>query len=97
VKRGGPIRAVSRRRQSEASAWAKTVKFVRWRDHDRCVVGQRRGQPEKCWGPIDPHHVRPVGRGGERLDPMNVILACRNCHSWLHDHPVEATALGVLA
>lgn len=30
------------------------------------------------------------------LDPENSIAVCPGCHRWIHDHPAEATRLGLL-
>jgi hypothetical protein len=31
------------------------------------------------------------------LDPSNSVAICRRCHTWVHDHPAEATKLGLLS
>ena len=41
----------------------------------------------------DVHHM--VGRTGARLlDSTNFLAVCRNCHTWIETHPVEAKLLG---
>lgn len=49
-----------------------------------------------CLGANHPHHVRPVGVGGPRLDPDNVITVCARMHGWIHDNPKRAEWLGLL-
>lgn len=44
----------------------------------------------------DVHERISRARGGSILDPSNVLAICRPCHSWVHDHPAEATELGLL-
>lgn len=50
-----------------------------------------------CFGPVDKHEIVTRARGGDPLDPANVVLVCRSIHDWAHDHPTEATRLGLLA
>jgi hypothetical protein len=49
-----------------------------------------------CGGPLDPHEPKTRGRGGDYLDENEVVLLCRDHHDWCHDHPLEATDLGLL-
>lgn len=43
----------------------------------------------------DVHHTK--GRlGGNYLDETTWLAACRRCHDWIHTHPSEARAAGVL-
>jgi hypothetical protein len=40
------------------------------------------------------HH--PGGRIGDDLtDPLNMIGACMECHTWIETHPKEAKAMGL--
>ena len=46
----------------------------------------------------DAHHMYSRGRAGGAIDEMwNGIGCCRMCHDWIHQHPIEAQALGLLA
>lgn len=45
---------------------------------------------------VDLHEPLTRARGGSILDPGNTIAVCRGCHRWIHDHPEEATAMGLL-
>lgn len=48
-----------------------------------------------CWGPIDPHHVLPRGRGGPD-ELSNLVALCRAHHDWVHAHPDLSKPLGLL-
>jgi hypothetical protein len=48
-----------------------------------------------CWGPLDPHHVLPRGRGGADHEG-NLITLCRAHHDWVHGFPDLSRALGLL-
>lgn len=110
MKRGGPLARKtgltrrtrlaprSRKRIDQDAEYRKVVDYVRRRDRNTCQVAIARGgiQPRLCWGPLDPHHIRPTGQGGPRLEAWNIMLACRACHSWLHDNPASAKLIGVL-
>lgn len=51
--------------------------------------------PAMCWGPLDPHHIKPRGRGGtDELD--NLATLCRLHHDWVHAHPRAARNLDLL-
>lgn len=97
MKRGGPIRRKTRlsgtsiKRKIDRDSWLIVRERVYRRDLGRCRLADR-----TCWGPVDPHHIRPVGQGGERLDPDNVLLLCRKHHSQAHDHPAWGREQGVL-
>lgn len=49
-----------------------------------------------CWGALTPHEPLTRARGGSILNPENVIPLCEAHHSWTHDHPSQATQLGLL-
>jgi hypothetical protein len=52
---------------------------------------------EVCRGhAVDVHEILTRARGGDILDPANVLCVCRACHRWIHAHPLEATARGLL-
>jgi 5-methylcytosine-specific restriction endonuclease McrA len=47
-------------------------------------------------GHLDPHHILPLGRGGrDTLD--NLVSLHRSCHRYVHEHPLEAKPMGLLA
>jgi len=44
---------------------------------------------------VDVHHK--AGRIGKNfLDTSTWMAACRDCHDWIHQHPGQARALGLL-
>ena len=45
---------------------------------------------------VDCHERLSRARGGSILDESNIITCCRACHTWITDHPAEATKLGLL-
>ncbi len=53
-------------------------------------------QPGPCWGALHRHHVLPRGRGGADV-PDNLAWLCAWHHQWVHAHPPEGRALGLLA
>ena len=44
----------------------------------------------------DVHEKLTRARGGDILDPLNVLALCRSHHDWVHDHPEKATEMGLL-
>lgn len=92
LRMGAGLRARSARRKPADEQWRAVRDGVLRRRNYRCEMRDR-----TCWGPVDVHHVHPVGRGGPRLDPMNLAVLCRKHHGWVHDHPVEARDMGLLA
>ena len=67
-----------------------------------CQFRNRAPGYSECWGPIDPHHVRPRGMGRARGDWVkllderivgNVVGMCRGHHDWCGEHPRESREL----
>lgn len=70
-------------------AWQKAV---RERDAYTC---QRCGKVEKY---VHAHHVATRSRRPDlRHDISNGKCLCGSCHSWVHEHPKEALAAGLLS
>lgn len=44
----------------------------------------------------DLHEPLTRARGGSVLDPENTVAVCRPCHDWIHNHPAQATEIGLL-
>lgn len=42
------------------------------------------------------HEKLTRARGGDILDPQNVLAVCAWHHRWIHEHPLQATELGLL-
>ena len=98
TKPGKPLARRSAKRVVEDREFAKVRAEVMERDGHACRLGGMVGYAfHWCIGPLDPHHVVPVARDKTlRLDPDNLIVLCRKAHDWVHDHPAEAGALGLL-
>jgi hypothetical protein len=72
-----------RRRIENDGPWKETKRIVDERDGGRCQIG--RFFPEhRCSLGRHPHHVLPVGCGGDRLDADGVATVCRSGHDWIH-------------
>lgn len=90
-----PLEAMSKRRRGESSAYTAAKTTVWLRDLGRCQAEGLDGVPHG--GPKDPHHVWPLGQGGPRCDPANMIIVCRAAHEWIHTHRQQAELHGLLA
>lgn len=92
-----PIRSVSAKRKAEQPEYERAVKRVFARDKGLCQAA--RLWPEiACAGRIDPHHRWPVGEGGPRCDPDNILLLCRRHHDAAHvEDRAKATRLGLIS
>ncbi len=44
----------------------------------------------------DGHEPLTRARGGSITDPANIVWSCRWSHDWVHGHPIEALAIGLL-
>jgi hypothetical protein len=49
-----------------------------------------------CFGGLHRHHVARRSQGGAD-EPGNLRWLCARHHAWVHEHVVEARALGLLA
>ena len=45
---------------------------------------------------VDLHEPLLRSRGGKIDTPEEVLVLCRACHDWVHQHPAEATDLGLM-
>lgn len=54
------------------------------------------GEPHRCAAGWQVHHIRRRSQGGTH-DPDNLVLLCGVGHQWVHEHPAQARALGLLA
>jgi hypothetical protein len=44
---------------------------------------------------VDPHELVRRSRGGSILDPQNILMICRSCHTRIGNHPDTAERLGL--
>lgn len=63
---------------------------------DRTCRGKALFPQIVCSGMMHGHEIKPRGRGGSIVDKSNIVLVCFSHHRYLHDHPDEATRLGLL-
>jgi 5-methylcytosine-specific restriction endonuclease McrA len=89
-----PLRQESPKRVEQRALLAHVQRQALIRDGYTC---QGMAIPDhRCAGRNDLHHLQPVGRGGPRLELANLKTLCRAAHDWVHEHPREATELGLL-
>jgi len=112
MKRGGPLRRVSKKR---ASIQGQRRKFVREQleARPRCEAGEpihlyyvdhfgrafawEKFKTDRCYGrSTDIHEPLQRSAGGSILDVENTISVCRRCHDWIHSYPEYAVELGLL-
>lgn len=79
--------------ENGTATWHKTRVWVQDRANGRCearvdAVCTVRG--------VHAHHVRLRSQGGSD-GPENLLWVCQPCHTWIHDHPADAAALGLIA
>lgn len=89
--RKAELKSKSRLKPSAGTAVPPSLKnYVKARD--RGCVGPRLHFPGKCWGPLDPDHVRPSGGVGMKspTEKWNLACLCRGHHDWKTEHPAEA-------
>lgn len=85
------INKVSKRKRREIAARAKLRPQVIDRAGGLCEI-------DGCSNlGTDMHEILTRARGGSATDPVNILLVCRACHRWIHEHPAEALRLGYLA
>lgn len=85
-----PIRdKYGRSRRRGDLEWQKAV-----RDKDDYTC-QRCGTAEQY---IHTHHVAPRSQRPDlKHDVSNGKCLCNSCHAWVHEHPIEARAMGLLS
>lgn len=83
-----PIKKVSKKRQTQEQIYKK-LKSVHLDTWTLC-------QFRPCGNSsTEIHHMN--GRNGDRLIDVEYFMAiCRNCHTWIHEHPKEARKKGYL-
>lgn len=99
MKRGGPLRQVSAKREAENREREKAKAVVRQRARGGCEARGvfARNWPEvNCGGPFDFHEVLTRARGGSITDPSNILMVCRCHHDWITAHPAESAEVGLV-
>lgn len=93
IKRKSGLKQVGKRVARERKAMAAAYLIVDERAQGYCEAGV----PAVCEGAgLDHHHVGPRSTHPHLgTDPENILLVCRPCHSWIGDHPNQATELGL--
>lgn len=97
-----PIAARSAKRKAEAPERARVREQVLDRDGHRCTMFGLApgpcGSPFPWRPPLEVHEVIPRGRWrAGYLVVSNCVTGCQLHHDWVTSHPVEATALGLMA
>ena len=86
----GDIMATTRHGKIYGSAWRRMRQMILARDSFTC---------QYCMAPATTvDHVVPVSKGGEILNPENLVAACVSCNSRKQDKPTHlflVTALNV--
>ena len=112
MKRGGPLRRVSKKRASIQGQRRKLVREqlalrpqceagepiqLYYVDHFGREFAREKLKTDRCHGrATDIHEPLTRARGGSIIDVHNTIAVCRRCHDWIHDNPQVATELGLL-
>ena len=93
--RRSQMRRVGPRMRRRQDAWAKVRAKLEVRSGGRCEACRFHPLPE-CSGRFEhAHHVLPRSRGGQDVIG-NASALGRVHHDWVHGHPFEARALGLL-
>lgn len=97
LKRRSPLARVSPKRKAQQAEYAAAKATVLARDGGACRAKALWPEVE-CGGPIDPHHIWPVGRFPEyRCDPERIVSLCRRHHDACHHgDPQWARRIGIL-
>lgn len=112
MKRGGPLRRVSKKRASIQGARRKLVReqlalrpqceagepiHLYYVDHFGRAFAWEKFKTDRCQGrATDIHEPLMRSRGGSIVDVGNTISVCRRCHDWIHGNPEAATEVGLL-
>ena len=92
ITRKSALKPVSAKRKSTMADYKRAKEEIMQRGDGACearVVNVCTGGAEHA------HHKKRRSRGGTD-DGENLIAVCFHCHEWIHTHPADATALGLL-
>lgn len=88
------LRPVSKKRAKWQAVYRRECDAVDLRSGGRCEAGSP-ACPDGPHRAEHHHHVRLRSRGG--LDSRdNLLHVCLPAHDWIHQHPTDATALGLM-
>lgn len=87
-----PLRRMSGKKRREIRERTKLKDVIQQRSGGMCEMRL----PGCTSFATEMHERLPRGRGGDPLDPSNVIHACAACHMWTHLHPIAAGKLGLI-
>ena len=85
---------VGKKQRNDRAELAKARGVVEARSGGRCEFELARVRCEAA--AVHLHHVHRRSQGGSN-DPSNLRFLCATCHRWVHEHPAEAVAAGLLA
>lgn len=92
MKRSGVSKTARARRRLALNAEYAWSQEVRLRDYYRCRRCGKQDYKNHA------HHIAPRSRRPDlRFDLDNGITVCMDCHNWIHSHPIEAEAVGLLS
>lgn len=81
------MRAVSKKRRPEIAARKRLIAAMMADGPVMCI---------RCGGfAEDLHELLSRARGGSISDPANCVPICRQCHTWVTEHPIEAKEMGL--
>ena len=96
MRRGKPIgashpaRVRRRERLLKDAQWATAIKI---RDDHRCRRCHYRDEYNN-----HAHHIAPRSQRPDLVHVLsNGATVCPLCHTWIHDHPIESRAVGLLS
>ena len=99
LKRKTRLRSMSpkRRRDQRIRSEMVRVELARRELCEAGVIIYQGGHQSGCVGlAVDLHEPLTRARGGSLLDADNTVAVCRSCHTWIHDNPAAAKAVGLL-
>jgi hypothetical protein len=89
LKRRKRLSPMSRLRRVESRVYSEKRKAFLF-DHPMCEFGQ-------CFARSEDVHHRHGRNGKNYLDTSTWTGICRKHHEWIHQHPNQARAMGLLA
>lgn len=90
LRRRKPLRRISEKQQARRERLAQIAHHLG--PLQRCEAAI----PDVCtkWVDVFHHKLRRAQGGTDERD--NLLASCAPCHSWIHDNPRQAYALGLL-